>query len=96
VRRVEAGIDRASPRAWIDAGDPPLYLACAAADVLVPDCAHDHRPFSESYLAAHGSDTNAVWIDQVDQPDLAGPIHFLIDGQLNYSRLNAFLDRFTG
>jgi acetyl esterase/lipase len=82
-------IAAASTPSWIDAGDPPLYLACLAANLLLADCAHDAGPFAAAYVQAHGGDRSRAWVDQLTQP---GATHFTVDTHLNGAALERFLD----
>jgi hypothetical protein len=86
---VDAEIDRASPSSHVDAGDPPLYIACNAVNIVLPDCAADHRPFADAYIAAHGGADDIVHFDQLDQPEAN---HFTVDTNLNLTALQDFLD----
>jgi acetyl esterase/lipase len=89
-RRLAAGVDRASVPAHVDDRDPPVHLVCLAANVLMPDCAHDARPFAERYIRAHGDDPGAAAVDELTDP---ATNHFNVDAYLNLRKLEAFLDR---
>jgi hypothetical protein len=85
---VEAGIGRASPSSHIDGGDPPLYIACNAVNIVRPTGAADHRQFAERYIAAHGGADDVVHLDQLDQAEAN---HFTVDTNLNLTALQDFL-----
>ena len=91
---VDDTIDDASPRRWVDAGDPPLYLVCNTANVLLPDSAHDNRPFATDYVTRHGGATASAWMDELEQSRVDPAIaHFTVDQHLDRERLDAFFDR---
>jgi acetyl esterase/lipase len=89
-RRRLDDVDRASATAHVDPRDPPVHLVCLAVNVLMPDCAGDHRPFAERYVRAHGDDPDAASIDELTDADAN---HFTVDAHLSLTRLEAFLDR---
>jgi acetyl esterase/lipase len=89
-RRLDADVDRASAVTHVDPADPPVHLVCLTANVLMPDCASDHRPFAELYVRAHGDDPDAAGVDEVAD---GAASHFNVDVHLSLTRLEAFLDR---
>jgi acetyl esterase/lipase len=88
-RLVGERIGPASTTTWIDAADPPVYLACLAANAVLPDCAHDAGRFAVAYVAAHGGDRMTAWVDQIRSPDAN---HFTAGAFVNLTALNRFLD----